>query len=53
MIDTLWANVGYLLEGAVCSDENIVYDARGSREIYRYGFNDGCHITLNINLMCG
>jgi hypothetical protein len=33
----------------MCSNENIVYDARGSGEIYRYCFNDTCHITLGIN----
>ena len=32
MINTLWVDVGYLLEGVVCFDENIVYDVRGSRD---------------------
>jgi hypothetical protein len=52
MIDTLWVDVGYLLGGALCSDENIVYDARRSGDIDRYGFSDGFHITLSIDLMC-
>ena len=51
MIDTLWVDVGYLLEGAVGSDENIVYDASGFVEIYRYHFNNTFHITLGINNM--
>ena len=49
MIDTLWVDVGYLLRGAVCSEESIVYDARGSGEIYRYHFRNTFHITLDIN----
>ena len=37
--------------GAVSSDENIVHDARVSRDIDQYGFDDGFHITLSINFM--
>ena len=51
MIDTLWVDARYLLGGVVCFDENIVYNARGSKEIYRYRFNDTFHITLDINCM--
>ena len=51
MIDTLWVDVGYCRGGAVCSDENIVYDARGFGDIYRYHFSDTFHITQGINNM--
>ena len=36
MIDSLCVDAWHLLGGAVCSDENIVYDARGSGDIDRY-----------------
>jgi hypothetical protein len=40
-----------LLGGAVISDEKILHDAMVSRDIDRYGFNDGFHITLSINFV--
>jgi hypothetical protein len=49
MIDSLWVDAWHLLGGAVCSNENIVYDAKGYGEIYSYHFSDTCHITLDIN----
>jgi hypothetical protein len=52
MIDSLWVDAWHLLRGAVCSDENIVYDAMGFGDIDRYHFNNGFHIALIIDLVC-
>ena len=41
MIDSLWVDAWHLLGGDVCSDENIVYDTRGSGDIDRYHFSNG------------
>jgi hypothetical protein len=52
MIDTLWVDGWHFLGGVLCSDENIVYDARGSGDIYRYHFNNSRHIPLSIDFLC-
>jgi hypothetical protein len=52
MIDSLWVDAWHRFGGAVCSDENIVYDARVSGDVDRYSFSDSHHISLSINFLC-
>ena len=41
-----------LFGGAIRSDEDILHDAGGSRDIDRYCFSDSRHIALSVNILC-
>jgi hypothetical protein len=41
-----------LFGGEICSDEDILHDARGSGDVNRYSFSDSCHISLSVNFLC-
>jgi hypothetical protein len=41
-----------LFRGEICSDEDILHDARVSGDVDRYSFSDSRHISLSINFLC-
>jgi hypothetical protein len=41
-----------LFGGEICSDEDILHDARVSGDVDRYGGSESLHISLSINFLC-